>query len=218
MSSTHSARCGKSDETSMPLCPYFLNCQGDASSGVSPLVNWLGTLPKLSGSCWPSYFLSAGLGSKVSMWLGAPTMNRKITDLAFAGKCCGLGASGFSRAAAKPSRSSRYCRASAPNPCAARVSTSRRVMAGRMCSMAVLRESSGDINELISIEQCQAKIRERAATGQELLTHFHLDGLGRARQRQLVCAPQLKRAVVTAFAVEARGKTVRFFSHEIAVE
>src|SRR5258708_8084012 len=183
MSSTHSARCGNSDETSMPLCPYFLNCHGDDNSGVSPLVNWLGTLPKLSGSCCPSYFFSAGLGSKVSIWLGAPTMKRKITDLAFAGKCCGLGDSGFSRVAAKPSRSSRYCRASAPNPCAARVNTSRRVMAGRMCSVS--RESSGDINKLISIEERQAKIRQRAAAGQELLAHSHLGGLPRPRQRQL---------------------------------
>src|SRR6266446_5755006 len=218
MSSTHSARCGNSEETSIPLWPYFLNGQGDASSGVSPLVNWLGTLPKLSGSCCPSYFLSAGLGSKVSMWLGAPTMNRKITALAFAGKCCGLGASGFSRVAAKPSRSSRYCRASAPNPCAARVSTSRRVMAGRMCSMAVLRESSGNINELISIEERQAKIRQRAATGQELLPHFPRDGVGRTGKRQLVPAPQLKRTVVAAFALQTRRKAVRLFPHEITVE
>src|ERR1700682_2556393 len=188
MSSTHSAMCGKSDETSMPHWPYFRNCQGEDSSGVSPLVNWLGTLPKLSGSCCPSYFFSAGLGSNVSIWLGAPTMKRKITDLALAGKCCGLGASGLTRVTASASRSSRYCSASAPKPWAARVNTSRRVMAGRMCSSS---ESSRGINELVAIEKRQAKICKISAGRQELLAEFHLNRLGWARQRQLICATQL---------------------------
>src|SRR5579872_4671831 len=178
MSSTHSAICGKSDETSIPHWPYFRNCQGEASSGVSPLVNWLGTLPKLSGSCWPSYFLSDGLGSKVSTWLGAPTMNRKMTDLALPGKCCGLGASGLIRILPKASRSSRYCRASAPKPCAARVRTSRRVTAGRMCWDG----SSGCIDELVAIHKGKAEISQRPASGQKLQAHLHLDGLRAARQ------------------------------------
>src|SRR5689334_20836391 len=183
MSSTHCARCGNSDETSIPHWPYLRNCQGDASSGVSPLVNWLGTLPKLSGSCWPSYFLSDGLGSKVSTWLGAPTMNRKMTDFAFAGKCCGLGARGLIRVLPKLSRSSRYCRASAPKPCAARVRTSRRVMAGRMCGVG----SSGYIDELIAIHQRQAEISQRPAGCEKLQPHLHLDRIRAACQSQFVC-------------------------------
>jgi molybdopterin/thiamine biosynthesis adenylyltransferase len=40
------------------------------------------TLPKLDGSCRPLSWLRRGLGSKVSRWLGPPSMNRKITRLA----------------------------------------------------------------------------------------------------------------------------------------
>src|SRR5579864_2004250 len=136
-----------------------------------------------------------------------------MTDLAFAGKCGGLGASGFSRTALKPSRSSRYCSASAPNPCAARVSTSRRVITGRMCGSL-----SRDIDELISIHKSQAKIRQRSAILQELLAQLHLDRPGCSRQRQLVSPPQLETAVTTAFALQPRRKTVGFFSHEVTVE
>src|SRR5437868_6499992 len=218
MSSTHSAMCGNSDETSIPHWPYFRNCQREDSSGVSPLVNWLGTLPKLSGSCCPSYFFNDGFGSNVSMWLGAPTMNRKMTDLAFAGKCCGLGARGFTRIAAMPSRSSKYCSASAPKPWAARVNTSRRVMAGRMWPTASFSESLRGINELVAIKKRQAEIRKISAGCQELPAKFHLDRLGRARQRQLICAPQLEPAVSPAFTLEPCCQPVRLLTHEVAVK
>jgi hypothetical protein len=71
-------------------------------------------------------------------------------------------------------------------------------MAGRMCSVS--RESSGDIDELISIEERQAKIRQCAAAVQKLLAHSQLDGLGRPGQGQLVRAPQLNRAIISALA------------------
>jgi hypothetical protein len=51
----------------------------------------------MGGSGWPLYFSSAGFGSKVSMWLGPPTMNRKMTDFALGGMCGAFGASGFTR-------------------------------------------------------------------------------------------------------------------------
>ena len=53
MSSTHVARCGIRSETSRPDLPCFLNVRVLASSGVSPLVNWLTGLPKLGGSGLP---------------------------------------------------------------------------------------------------------------------------------------------------------------------
>jgi hypothetical protein len=37
------------------------------------------------GSCCPAYFSSAGFGSNVSIWLGPPSMNRKMTLLARGG-------------------------------------------------------------------------------------------------------------------------------------
>jgi len=84
--------------------------------------------------------------------------------------------------------------------------------------MAVFRESSGDINELISIEQCQAKNPPSVPPNRpgNCFTHFPSRRTGEgAPKRQLVCAPQFENArLFTAFAVEARGKTVRFlFSH-----
>src|SRR5215470_2064980 len=97
MSSTHCERCGKSVDTHAPAWPYCLKVQGEARIGVEPSVNWLWTLPKLSGSFWPSYFFSPGFGSNVSIWLGAPTMNRKMTDFALPGKCDDFAARTFSR-------------------------------------------------------------------------------------------------------------------------
>ena len=37
---------------------------------------------KLAGSCWPLSSLMSGLGSKVSRWLGPPSMKRKMTFFA----------------------------------------------------------------------------------------------------------------------------------------
>src|SRR5439155_22744990 len=48
-----------------------------------------------SGFFWPSSSLSNGLGSNVSMWLGPPAMNRKMTDSAFAALGGNFAASGF---------------------------------------------------------------------------------------------------------------------------
>src|SRR5438128_7318694 len=42
----------------------------------------------------PLNLVNAGLGSKVSTWLGPPFMKRKTQCLALAGKCGGLGARG----------------------------------------------------------------------------------------------------------------------------
>src|SRR5262249_15838323 len=95
MSSTQVARGGIKSDTSRPDLPCFWNLRVLANSGLSPLVNWLTGLPKLSGSGWPWRFFSSGLGSNRSMGLGPPTMNMKMTDLARAGKWGGRAASGL---------------------------------------------------------------------------------------------------------------------------
>ena len=58
-------------------------------------MNWYLASPNSAGRVWPSSLFSSGLGSNVSRWLGPPAMNRKMTDLALAGRCGGLAASGF---------------------------------------------------------------------------------------------------------------------------
>ncbi len=40
-----------------------------------------------AGNGLPSYLSSAGFGSKVSTWLGPPSMNSTMTDLALGAKC-----------------------------------------------------------------------------------------------------------------------------------
>ena len=59
----------------MPLWPYFLYLNGDFIS--SPVRRSVRTEPP--GSGWPSYFSSAGLGSKQSM-SGAPAIHEEKND------------------------------------------------------------------------------------------------------------------------------------------
>src|SRR5438034_8001659 len=141
MSSTHVARCGIRSETSMPERPCFLNLRVLARSGVSPLVNWLTGLPKLSGSGWPWRFCNSGFGSNRSIGLGPPTINMKITALALAGKCAGLAARGLADVwlvAAWPSRASSHDNASAPKPPPAWKRKSRRDWARGKCKRGSL--------------------------------------------------------------------------------
>src|ERR1035441_6062476 len=94
---------------------------------------------------WMAYFSSAGLGSNVSMWLGAPTMNRKITDFALGLKCGGLAASALTRSTADTGAGNIDASAIAPKPWAERTSTSRRVTAFLKCA-------SLDIYKLVPIQ------------------------------------------------------------------
>ena len=95
MSSTHVARFGRRSETSIPLRPCFFHVRVLGRMTSSPLVNWLFGRPLSSGRGLPAHFASAGLGSNRSIWLGPPTMNRKITRFAFASKWGGFTAKGF---------------------------------------------------------------------------------------------------------------------------
>src|SRR5215831_14073433 len=132
MSSTRVARCGSRSETSRPDWPCLENLRVLARSGVSPLVNWLTGLPKLSGSGLPCHLARSGFGSNRSTWLGPPTMNVKITDLALASWCGFLAASGLpvTFSLPYPSRASSQESASDPKPPPARTRKSRRVRAG----------------------------------------------------------------------------------------
>src|SRR6516162_5511813 len=117
MSSALAARRGIRSDNSSPDLPCLANLRVLANSGVSPLVNWLTGLPKLSGSGLPCHFDNSGLGSNRSTWLGPPTMNMKMMDFALASWWGFFAASGllledFSEP--KPSRASNHESATAP--------------------------------------------------------------------------------------------------------
>jgi hypothetical protein len=124
--------CGTQSLKSRPALPYFLNFRLLARRLFPPVPIGVMTLPKLAGSGWPCRFVSSGFGSVRSTWLGPPSMNRKMTDFAFAGKCGVLGASGSvgsgERGASAPRVSSADSAESAraPNPPPARRRKSRR--------------------------------------------------------------------------------------------
>src|SRR6266568_2636586 len=120
MSSTQVATCGNSSLTSAPDCPYFLNAKGEPRTLSLMLKTVVGGL---NGRDWPLSFCKRGLGSKVSIWDGPPSMNRKMTDFALGEKWGVRGASGF---AVLPASSP--ARASPPKPLAQRNSISRRLL------------------------------------------------------------------------------------------
>ena len=63
------------DEDAPRLLTMSVNGRiGESNSPIAVI-----TRPKLSGIGLPASSLSAGLGSKVSRWLGPPSMNRKMT-------------------------------------------------------------------------------------------------------------------------------------------
>src|SRR5450432_1944910 len=71
-SSAHSPSLGKISLISIPLCPYFLNANGDFSR--LPVLRSVLRLP--DGTGLPLYSSSFGLGSKVSTCEGPPLRNR----------------------------------------------------------------------------------------------------------------------------------------------
>ena len=74
---------GDPDPTLAVLLPFPLSRPG-AARGSRPWAVITGL--KLGGNGWPASRFSSGLGSKVSRWLGPPSMNRKITLRAVAGR------------------------------------------------------------------------------------------------------------------------------------
>ncbi len=117
---------------SSPDAPHLRKVCGEPRMAASLRVNcnwWPCTT--LGGSGWPWSRFSNGFGSNVSIWLGPPCMNRKITCLARAGKCGGRAANGFAAdtggaAGSRPSRPSRSSSAQLPKPSPAWRSICRR--------------------------------------------------------------------------------------------
>ena len=87
--------CGYQSDTHSPLSPCCANFLRLAMSVLPPTPIGVNTLPKLGGSGSPACLVNSGFGSNRSMWLGPPSMNRKMTLFAFASKCGILGASGL---------------------------------------------------------------------------------------------------------------------------
>ena len=127
-SSAWVAKWGKSELMVWPHSPYCLNDQG------------LGSTPPTSSNCvalrspgkgWPAHFFNSGLGSKVSICPGPPSMYKKITLRALAAWC-------LSPRPSEPviplmlranvSSDSSVGRIAPANPAAPRASMSRRVM------------------------------------------------------------------------------------------
>ncbi len=78
--------CGSQSETHRPPWPCRFHARFEGRSGEPPSPIGVITVPKLSGSGWPASSSSFGLGSNRSMWLGPPSMNRKMQLLAVAAR------------------------------------------------------------------------------------------------------------------------------------
>src|SRR6185437_15404549 len=119
-SSTISAKCGSSSETSAPHCPCLANFQGQPSTlalacaELSYLIS--------PGKLLPSSLFSSGFGSSRSRWLGPPCMNSEIIARARGSNCGFLGSksnvcgSNSGRSGAASSLSSFNSQASATEP------------------------------------------------------------------------------------------------------
>src|ERR1043165_1626399 len=83
-SSTTLATFGNNSLTSAPDWPCFENLNGDCKT--LPVFVRINFGNSNGGGC-PLYFTRADFGSKVSTCDGPPDMKRKMTRLAFAGKC-----------------------------------------------------------------------------------------------------------------------------------
>src|SRR3954447_6248911 len=91
ISSMHSPMFGNKSLTSMPLCPYFLNLNGDGNA--APVLR--SVLMYSPGKGLPAYLSRDGLGSKLSTWEGPPLRKKCTTRLAFAAKGGTFGESGL---------------------------------------------------------------------------------------------------------------------------
>ena len=133
-------RAGRARETSMPLSPRRLRLE---RRGHDLAGSCGGRSSTEAGGAWPSYFSSAGLGSKVSTCDGPPFMNRKITRFARAGKWGDRGAIGSAGIDAsppagparadvgppsRPASARTLPRPSAPNPPPIRLNSIRRLI------------------------------------------------------------------------------------------
>ena len=144
--SAHVAMFGSQSDTQMPLWPCCCHFRRDGKSGARPSPIGVITGLKLGGRGLPARRFSSGLGSKVSMWLGPPSMNRKITLRAVAGRRQGARAAPegpLLRGPAARSRASKSSSASPPNPAPACSSHSRRFDGSSRCTPSATGASPG---------------------------------------------------------------------------
>src|SRR5262249_18067718 len=142
---------------------------GQSCSSASP-TSW--------GGAGPSSRFGRGWGSNVSRWLGPPAMKRKMTARALAGRWGGFAASGSAGAAWACSWSKSAASARPPKPQKASRINSRRERVGRTWGRA-----SGDIQELIEVEQREGEFPQRLLA-QERERQRTLVGGRRPAQRQ----------------------------------
>src|SRR6185369_5058406 len=152
MSSTCSAMLGYQSDTQIPLWPCCFHARLDGMSVLPPVPIAVIGLPKDEGNGCPASFSNAGFGSNRSMWLGPPSINNQITDLALGAKCGAFGANGSVSDAALLSPSSEE-NASAPSPLPVFQRNSRR-------DRLLMSASSIAVNELIGVQQRLAEIHQ----------------------------------------------------------
>src|SRR5688572_99196 len=130
--------------------------------------------PKLSGCGFPANSFSFGFGSKRSMWLGPPSMNRKITLLA-----CPEVWGGRAVAGDATESLSRYANAKAPKPAPPLVRNSRRENGptGRCRWARKFSPLLFDIDKLVRIQEHMAIIHQRFASRLLLLFAFQQGSL-----------------------------------------
>src|SRR5262245_43150145 len=86
-----SARRGNQSEIHRPLCPCCCQRRFEGMSVLLAVPIAVIGRPNDSGIGWPANRSNSGLGSNKSTWLGPPSMNNHMTDLAVAAKWGGLG-------------------------------------------------------------------------------------------------------------------------------
>src|SRR3954451_2811403 len=97
ISSTQVAVCGNRLDTSRPHWPYFWKEKAlrRMRRGLANRFAWSVFFSLLQSITVLSNFSSAGLGSKESIWLTPPSIERKIHDFALGWWCGVFGASGL---------------------------------------------------------------------------------------------------------------------------
>ena len=163
--------CGSQSETQIPLWPCCFHFRCEARSGARPSPIGVITGLKLGGSGLPASRLSSGLGSNVSMWLGPPSMNRKMTLRAVAGRRQGAAAGEPDVVGSGPaarSRDSRSMSARPPKPAPALqqpLATRRRP--GSMRTLRAGRPSSAEFSSSafrVSVQGIPASPSQRTGT------------------------------------------------------
>src|SRR5688572_13289264 len=145
----------------MPLSPCCFHCRFDGRIVFPAVPIAVMILPKDSGMGCPARLSSAGFGSNRSIWLGPPSMKRKMTDFAV-GLWCGCFAfNGLTVAACStPSRFSNDARAIAPRPLPALARKSRRDVARRLWMDTV--QLLIPVNEFVRVQHGMAEIDQRS--------------------------------------------------------